>query len=58
LPFIVLRKFFYTHKRLGKDFEALTSVALQKNIPVYIVTASLNEAAIALQKPFFKFAGF
>ena len=33
-----------------KDFEKLMNVALQKNIPVYIVTASLNEAAIALKK--------
>ena len=33
-----------------KDFEELISIASQKGIPAYIVTASLNEAAIALRK--------
>jgi uncharacterized membrane protein YphA (DoxX/SURF4 family) len=33
-----------------KDFEKLRKVANQKNIPVYIVTASANEAIIALRK--------
>jgi uncharacterized membrane protein YphA (DoxX/SURF4 family) len=37
-------------KDWDRDFEELMRVASQKNIPVYIVTASLNEAAIALQK--------
>jgi uncharacterized membrane protein YphA (DoxX/SURF4 family) len=32
------------------DFEQLKKVADQKNIPAYIVTASLHEAALALQK--------
>jgi len=32
------------------DFEELKKVADQKNIPAYIVTASVNEAALALQK--------
>jgi uncharacterized membrane protein YphA (DoxX/SURF4 family) len=36
-----------------KDFEELIRIASQKNIPAYIVTASLNEAAIALQKTSF-----
>jgi len=33
-----------------KDFEDLRKIATQKNIPVYIVTASANEAMIALRK--------
>jgi len=33
-----------------KDFEDLRKAADQKNIPVYIITASINEAVIALQK--------
>jgi uncharacterized membrane protein YphA (DoxX/SURF4 family) len=33
-----------------KEFEKLREVASQKNIPVYIVTASINEAMIALRK--------
>jgi uncharacterized membrane protein YphA (DoxX/SURF4 family) len=37
-------------KDWDRDFEELMRVASQKNIPAYIVTASLNEAAIALQK--------
>jgi len=37
-------------KDWDRDFEELTRGAVQKNIPAYIVTASLNEAAIALQK--------
>jgi hypothetical protein len=37
-------------KAWDRNFEELMSVASQKNIPAYIVTASLNEAAIALQK--------
>jgi hypothetical protein len=33
-----------------KDFERLKETANQKKIPIYIVTASVNEAAIALGK--------
>ena len=33
-----------------KEFEKLQEVANRKNIPVYIVTASINEAMIALRK--------
>src|SRR6266498_2460360 len=33
-----------------KDFEELRKVASQKNIPVYIVTASASEASIAFRK--------
>ncbi|MFI5185614.1 MAG: BT_3928 family protein [Chitinophagales bacterium] len=33
-----------------KDFESLTKTANQKNIPVYIVTASVHEAVMTLQK--------
>jgi uncharacterized membrane protein YphA (DoxX/SURF4 family) len=33
-----------------RDFEELRKVATQKNIPVYIVTASISEAKIALRK--------
>jgi len=33
-----------------RDFEELTRAASQKGVPEYIVTASLNEAAIALEK--------
>jgi len=32
-----------------KDFEELRKIAAQKNIPVYVVTASANEAATALR---------
>jgi uncharacterized membrane protein YphA (DoxX/SURF4 family) len=35
------------------DFEELTKAANQKNIPVYIVTASVKEASTALQKTTF-----
>jgi hypothetical protein len=33
-----------------KDFERLRQAANQRNIPIYIVTASVNEAAVALGK--------
>ncbi len=33
-----------------KDFQELRKIALQKNIPVYIVTASANEAGVALRE--------
>jgi len=33
-----------------KDFEQVKKLADEKNIPAYIVTASVNEAAIALQR--------
>ncbi len=33
-----------------KEFEKLWEAANRKNIPVYIVTASINEAMIALRK--------
>jgi len=37
-------------KEWQKDFDELARIASQKNVPAYIVTASLNEASIALQK--------
>ena len=49
--FLLFCKNFSTPvKDWQKDFEELISIASQKGIPAYIVTASLNEAAIALRK--------